>query len=179
MAKWTKILEKLPGARTLFPNYFVLSSNDRSRGSNWFPFGFHAEPRRDDVAVSFPIQGNWLLNLPGSPQDRPELQIGEVSLYHPDSGSKVVMKADGSVQIDSVTGVFINSGAVETGDIAQTVHKLVDERFKLNFDNHTHWVSTGNRNTSGPENGVPLDTGRGSASPLLIDLETTTQTRSN
>lgn len=66
----------------------------------------------------------------GDPRNRPSyLQPGEVALYHPRTGSRIWMKADGSIEIDPangkgvVNGDWDFSGTITAGEvIAEGVH---------------------------------------------------------
>nr|WP_220792051.1 phage baseplate assembly protein [Gluconacetobacter azotocaptans] len=71
----------------------------------------------------------------GDQRNRPAaLQPGDVSLYHPRTGSRVWMKSDGSIQIDPVSGKgtisgnWTFSGTVTAADfIADGVHLTTHE----------------------------------------------------
>ncbi len=83
----------------------------------WYPYGFHANPGPDALAIFFAIGGNSesRVFLPGSPEDRIDdllptpLAENEVLLYHPPTKSYIHFKEDGTIDIDSQKDVNIRA----------------------------------------------------------------------
>ncbi len=93
-------------------------------GVHWFPYGYHANIPAETLAIAFLLEANpeSKILLAGSPLSRPPgLLVGEVSLYHPDTGSKVLMKNDGSVEVTAaklrVVGDLEVTGATALGAV--------------------------------------------------------------
>lgn len=78
------------------------------------PYGFHANIPADALAMLFAIQGNPdnRAALPLSVKQRPQLAEGEVAFFHPETGSVVVWKADGSLEIETLQSVTITAPTV-------------------------------------------------------------------
>ncbi|CAP57510.1 phage baseplate assembly protein [Gluconacetobacter diazotrophicus] len=85
----------------------------------------------------------------GDQRNRPDyLQGGDVALYHPGTGSRIWMKADGSIQIDpaggkgTISGDWTFSGTITAADVIANGIHLTD---------HKHsGVQQGNDQTGGP-----------------------------
>lgn len=87
-----------------FPDHQIGFLGKEGNAIAWYPFGFHANPDKGALAMLFAIGGNPEARhvLPGSPKERIKpLAAGEVVYYHPATGSKVHMRADGSIDIDA------------------------------------------------------------------------------
>ncbi len=77
--------------------------------SMWLPYGLHASPELDTMCVIAAMQGNPDVRVafPGNQINRPKVDRGEVTLFHPDSGSKVHLQQDGTILIESFSGSSI------------------------------------------------------------------------
>lgn len=77
----------------------------------WLPYGLHANVPEGDLVLLFSLQGKGeaRVGIPGSPKARPPLAPGEVALHHPVTGTKIHLKADGSVEIDAIGNVTVNA----------------------------------------------------------------------
>ena len=73
---------------------------------NWFPYGWHANPPNTSLAVLMSMQsrGEGRVAFPGSPLERPyPWAVGECGVYHPETGTKVHCRADGSLDVESTS----------------------------------------------------------------------------
>ena len=85
---------------------------------SWYPYGFNANAPGGSLALMLAVAGDSssTVHIPGSPRERPKVKVGEVVLYHPKTGAKVLMKEDGGILIES-------AGTVDV--IADKVHMQV------------------------------------------------------
>jgi phage gp45-like len=91
----------------------------------WYPYGLHANVPAGELAVILSMQGNpeARVALPGSPKSRPHpIAAGEVVLYHPATGSRIHLKANGDVVIDAVGDLL----ATVAGDASVVVAGNID-----------------------------------------------------
>lgn len=81
-----------------------------------FPYGFHAvaPPRSRALRWLLGGEGGNRAHLPLSGKQRPRIASGEVVVFHPETGSKVWFRADGSIDVDA-TG---DLRAVAAGDVS-------------------------------------------------------------
>lgn len=121
--RWS-VIEGSTDDTTAFPIQQVSYLGRSGKSAAWYPYGFHARAKAGDLALLFGVGGDSAsrLHLPGSPKDRPEIEEGEVVLYHPDTGSKVYLKKDGT--IDIVSAVKINQVAPNVEIEASTLITL-------------------------------------------------------
>lgn len=86
-----------------------------------FPFGYHANLTPDALGLLFSIAGNEENRafIGATPQNRPQLAAGEVVVYHPDSGSQVLFKASGDIEVTTATNVKVTAGQSVTIDSPQ------------------------------------------------------------
>ena len=77
----------------------------------WFPYGMHANIPADELALALSMQGNpeARVVLPGSPKKRIKVAAGEVVFFHPDTGTKIHLMADGSIEIVAVGDVNVTT----------------------------------------------------------------------
>lgn len=151
----------------------VIQTNALYRGGNavaWFPYGFHAAPEADNLALQFALEGNASnrVDLVGSPDRRPEIEASEVVVYHPASGSKILFKANGDVLVDAPLSTFTGDVVIEKtltveGDTdlnadldvvgASTLSSTVTSGGVNISDTHVHTQGP----DSGPDTQVPTD----------------------
>jgi len=87
----------------------------------WYPYGLHANAPAGELSVLLAMSGDPAsrVALPGSPKSRPHpIAVGEVVLYHPATGAKVHLMADGSIVVDAPANVSVVAGGnvdVEAG----------------------------------------------------------------
>ena len=93
-----------------------------------------------------------LIALPGSPQTRPELEPGEVAVYHPPTGSLIRFKANGDIDITAPL-VTITGNLTVTGDTALAA--TVTSNGKDISDTHTHVGSPSAPDGAQSNTGVP------------------------
>lgn len=69
-----------------------------------YPYGFHAVAPAGSRALVGLVGGEAgnRAHVATSPDDRPALKSGEVSVFHPATGSSVIFREDGSVEVDAV-----------------------------------------------------------------------------
>lgn len=76
-------------------------------------YGFTSNPEAGSQIVAIFVDGNREQGLVIRSHDRryrpTDLQPGEVCMYHK-SGSRVLMKADGSIEVDSTVGITLKTG---------------------------------------------------------------------
>jgi phage gp45-like len=104
------------------------------------PYGIHSNIPADTLAViaSINAQSENRVIMGVAPPNRPTLEPGEVALYHPDSGSMVRMKSDGSISVIgdlTVTGDITASGDVTATDITASGDVLAGS---IDLVTHTH-----------------------------------------
>jgi phage gp45-like len=77
----------------------------------WYPYGFNAHAPNGTLSMMFAIGGDAgsSVHMPGSPQERIKMNSGEVVMYHPASGSKVHMKDDGSIAVESNATIDVHA----------------------------------------------------------------------
>lgn len=111
----------LPGDDTgQFPVQQITYMNKAANAVMWFPYGFHANVPPERLALLFSILGNAEARVafPGSPEDRPTLETGEVVIFHPPSGSKIHFKTSGDIELVTTTKVKVDAPVAEfTGDV--------------------------------------------------------------
>lgn len=69
-----------------------------------YPYGFHAVSPAGSRALVGQVGGDAgnRAHFPTSPDDRPALKSGEVAVFHPATGSSVIFREDGSIEVDAV-----------------------------------------------------------------------------
>lgn len=82
-----------------------------------YPYGHHANMPADVLAIAGAINGDSENRavIGCLPPDRPQLAGGEVVLYHPDSGSKIHFKTDGSINV--VGDLNVDNNLTVSGDL--------------------------------------------------------------
>lgn len=78
-----------------------------------FPYGVHANVPPEQLALMFPCQG---AQIPMDAAERPEMAEGDVAVYHPQTGSYIIWREGGKLDV-------VASGAVEVvaaGDVDVT-----------------------------------------------------------
>ena len=101
--------ERDPSAR--FPVHQVAYHGRTANAVAHFPYGMHANPGADVLALMVALSGNGeaRLILPTSPESRPELAEGEVVWFHPGTGTSIHFREDGSLAIEAVGDVVVES----------------------------------------------------------------------
>ena len=149
-------LARLGGSGGQTPTQQVTYMGKAANVVPWMPYGLAASVPPDKLGVGLSILGNSdsSVYLPGSPGEDPTLAVGETALYHPATGSKVHMRADGSIDILAGTvtatltaagGVTITPGSAPVtiaGDLTVTgatvLGAVVTSNGKDISDTHTH-----------------------------------------
>ena len=175
MIRWVATsLARLGGSGGQTPTQQVTYMGKVANVVPWMPYGFAASVPPDKLGIGLSILGNSdsSVYLPGSPGEDPTMAEGEVAFYHPTTGSKIHMRADGSIDILAgtvtatlsasggvtitpgsapvtiagdltVTGAFINSGA------SATLPAVVTSGAKAIGATHTHGGVTVGAGTTG------------------------------
>lgn len=102
MIRWgATTLARVGGSEGELPVQQVEFMGKTSDTLAWTPYGFAASVPPDKLSVLLSILGNSdsTVSLSGSPGEDPEMAGGECALYHPPTGSKVHMRADGSIDL--------------------------------------------------------------------------------
>lgn len=93
----------------------------------WLPYGIHANIPAEYPSLLALMQGNSEARviLPGSPEQRPKpLAVGEIAVYHPQTGTIVHFKSNSDLEVTTSTKVVINTGGDTeinaTGDVNVT-----------------------------------------------------------
>lgn len=82
-----------------------------------YPFGFHANASPESLAIMFSINGQPESRVSIVMSNaRPDLEAGEVAMYHPGTGALVKMSADGSIKIVATT-VEIDGNVTISGSL--------------------------------------------------------------
>lgn len=103
-----------------------------------YPFGIHANASIDSLALMFSIQGHPESRAAiVTSNNRPELEPGEIAVYHPQTGSIIKMKSDGGIEMMAPTVKIIGNLEVNGKD----------------FLTHTHPINSGS-SAPGPTGGV-------------------------
>lgn len=79
----------------------------------WLPYGYHASPPAGALVLLVASQGNAesRAHIPGSPKERPtDLAPTEVALYHPPTGTRIVLRANGDLEINAVGNLAATIG---------------------------------------------------------------------
>lgn len=134
-----------------------------------FPYGMHANLPKDSILVVFPIlnQTSNHVALGGLPNERIQVEEGEVVFFHPLTKAKIHFKKDGNIEIDALEKdikINCNNASITAqGDVNLTASG------ELNVDAPTtNWtgniVLTGDItqdgnivNTQTTSNDIPLD----------------------
>lgn len=121
-------------------NFAVQQLKHLGKGSKsvpWFPYGYDASVPTNVLSVILGVLGlDSKVHLPGTPPAQvPEIEVGEVVVFHPTTGSKVHFLANGDVQVEAglasvtiaaaagsvtvnaPTGLTINGNVVVNGSI--------------------------------------------------------------
>ncbi len=97
---------RVGGSGGKIPTQQVAYLGKASSSVPWFPYGLDANVPTNVLSVLLGVLGrDSKAHLPGSPGQAPETDLGEVQLYHPPTGSRVHLLADGSIKIEA-GGVF-------------------------------------------------------------------------
>ena len=135
MIRWgTTTLARVGGSNGQTPVQQVTYMDKVSDVVPWLPYGFAASVPPEELTVLLSILANSdsTVSLPGSPGKDPEMVKSEVALYHPETGSKVHMRADGSIDIiagaasivlTAAGGIILKPGSIPVtidGDLVVT-----------------------------------------------------------
>lgn len=135
-----------------FVSHQVSYLGKEANGTVFYPYGLHASAPIDSWALMFGIQGhpdNRAL-IVSAPKDRPNLKLGEVTLYHPLIPDLIIkLQEDGQLLIKSAVKVFVDAPEVEvTGNVkingslevvgSTTLSATVTSNGKDISDTHTH-----------------------------------------
>lgn len=96
------------------------------KSAAWYPFGFHASAEPGSLALLLAVSGvtDARVHLPGSSPKRPELESGEVAVYHPKTGTKIVFKNDGTLEVTGKKDLRVeiagDASVTATGDVTVT-----------------------------------------------------------
>lgn len=77
-----------------------------------YPYGYHAVAPAGSRALVGLVGGEAgnRAHIATSPDDRPALKSGEVSVFHPATGSSVIFREDGSVEVEAVADIRATAG---------------------------------------------------------------------
>lgn len=127
----------------------------------WYPFGYHANPGNDVLAIMLAVSSNSenRVIMPGSPEERLDdllptpLAEGEVLFFNPLTKSHIHLKANGDINVNSVgkttitgagtveidgdTLVDLVAASIEASDGGST-ESLCNEAFLAKFNSHSH-----------------------------------------
>ncbi len=161
MIRWVATsLARLGGSGGQTPTQQVTYMGKVANVVPWMPYGLGASVPPDELAVALSILGNSdsSVALPSSIGQDPTLALGETAFYHPATGSKVHMRADGSIDmlagavtitLTAAGGVTITPGSSPVtiaGDLtvtgATTLGAVVTSNGKDISDTHTHLAGT-------------------------------------
>lgn len=106
LVRWA-VVESDGADRGPVPFQQVRSMDQSGRSVAWYPYGFHAVAPAGTLAARLLVSGqaDAVVHLPGSPKERPRLAAGEVAAYHPETGSSVIFRADGTVEVDATANL--------------------------------------------------------------------------
>ena len=122
---WSKIVK----AGDSTANWFVQQISYRGKTSSatiYFPYGFHANPKAEESVCFWSAVGDDPANKIGfawNPSVRPDMAEGEVSVYHPETGSVIKFLASGNIELTTETDVTLtaaNINATATGSAIVT-----------------------------------------------------------
>lgn len=97
-----------------------------------FAYGHHANVTADALALMLSVQGNPdnRAAIAGTPKNRPKLASGEVAYYHPPTGSFIIWREGGTLDIE--TGgeggkpVNVNGSQVNLGEGGAAIARVGD-----------------------------------------------------
>ena len=112
-----------------------------------FPYGMHASLSNEALIAILSIEGDDAnrVGLGGYTGWRPTLEQGEVCLFHPRLKSLLVLKNDGTIQVNGAT-------ITKEGDVVTKAGNSVDQ-LRADFDAHFHAAAGSPPLTAAP-NGV-------------------------
>lgn len=134
MIQWVKSLIKM--ARMVssddtgnfrFGQFFY--QGQTSKGQIFTPYGFYHNPPNDSLAIMFAQNGqdSNRIAMVSDPKNRKKnLAKGEAGIENAVTGSFVLMKEDGSIEIDAAGAVTVNAGAEVTITAATNVTVTAD-----------------------------------------------------
>lgn len=101
----------------------IRAFDQSGRSVEWYPYGFFASARAGARALRFKLSENAdaIAHMPGSPDEAPAHKAGEVGVYHPDSGSFVIFREDGSVEVSAKADVRATAGGTVIVEAAGAV----------------------------------------------------------
>lgn len=81
----------------------VRAFGQAARSVQWYPYGFFAVAPAGTLSVRATLadQTDAHVHFPGSPTQRPDGVSGECGIYHPETGSWVIFRADGSIEVSA------------------------------------------------------------------------------
>ncbi|MCH9735875.1 MAG: hypothetical protein K0U78_15205 [Actinomycetia bacterium] len=148
-----------------------------------FPYGVHANLPEGSLMVTIPIldQCSNLVAIGGMPNERIQVEQGEVVFFHPVTKAKIHFKNNGDIDIDSLDkdlNVSINNGTISasggvTINVTGDANLTVDGELNVTAPT-TNWdgdiVQTGTLvNDQTTSNGIPLDGHGHDGSPTAPD----------
>lgn len=94
------------------------------KSATLFPYGFAANTPPNNLAISFVAQGSSdnRAHIPLDSGVYPELAEGETALYHPESGSLIVWRSGGKLEITAAGDIDVTtSGSLNATAASATV----------------------------------------------------------
>lgn len=101
-----------------YPTQQIVYQGKTGDSTVHLPYGFAANIPPDQLGLVLVVVGDdgYKVFLPESVQDRPSLGRSEVAVYHPQTGSSVVFKESGDIELTALdgAGTVTIRGNVET-----------------------------------------------------------------
>lgn len=135
-----------------FPQVQVTYQGKAGNALVWEPYGYHARVPASVLGLLYSVRAlpQERVFLPGSPRARPrDLEPGEISYYHPDTGSRITFRASGDVEVEAVGNVVVNADGDATvdagGDVSATagLNATVDATVKVSLTAPTVEIADG------------------------------------
>lgn len=112
-----------------FPVHQVSYHGKLVNALGWYGYGVFGNPG-DGTLGRLICVGNKVeqrIVVPEDPKNRPTTVKGESGIFNPGSGSHIIFKADGSIEITSTVGVTMNAAGEELIDILAEMVQLMHD----------------------------------------------------
>lgn len=106
--KWVQIL--LPSKEDKdFPVHQVTYNGKTGNAIAWYMYGWFANPPSGTLARMARINshGEQRVISPDAPKNRPAAEATECGMFHPETGTKIHLKANGDIEVSSTSDVTI------------------------------------------------------------------------
>jgi hypothetical protein len=149
LIRWalTSAAEKL---ETQFPEQQVSYLGKTANSFVYYPLGFHSNAPNQTLSLMMSVNGNSenRVIMPLSTEFRPEIEQGEVAIYHSENPSQqILFKNDGTIV---VTGDTIINGNVTINGSLSTTDGQTDSGVNVGSDHKHSGVESGPSNTGNP-----------------------------